>query len=68
VLDYKIIKNSFSSCQPFAACAPGDYYHFLQKIFEDLLKKAGIPSINELFEKAKEEHRLWIYHTGKSIP
>jgi len=47
--------------------APRDYYQTLQKIFEDLLKKVGVPSINELFEKAKGERRLWIYHTGKSM-
>jgi hypothetical protein len=50
------------------AYAPRDYYQVLERKFEDLLKKAGVPSINELFKKAKEEHRLWIYHTGKSMP
>jgi len=56
-----------TAIQEDVACAPRDYYQILQKSFEDWLKKAGIPSINELFEKAKEEHRLWIYHTGKSM-
>jgi len=35
--------------------APRDYYHFLEEDFKDLLKKAGIPFINELFEKAREK-------------
>ena len=39
--------------------APRDSYQG-DNLLEKWLKKAGIPRINELFEKAKEEHRLWI--------
>ena len=36
---------------------------FLSQFLENWLKKAGIPSIKEVWQKAKEEHRPWIFPT-----
>ena len=60
--------NAFAErCQEVIVFAPGDRYQG-GNLVEGWLKRAGIPSIKEVWRKAKKEHRLWIYPTRKLTP
>jgi hypothetical protein len=54
------------ACQPHAVFAPRDCYQVFDKFLDNWLTMAGVPPIKEVWQKAKKEHQLWIYHTGKS--
>ena len=56
-----------SPCQVGEACVPGDYYQVFNQFLGNWLRKAGIPSIKGIWQKAEEEHRLWIFPTRKFI-
>jgi hypothetical protein len=46
--------------------APGHNYQVqAQRRLAMLMKEAGVSSVDEIWRKAREEHRLWMYLTEK---